>query len=501
MKKLIPIIAIIFLAYSCTDKTSTNEKDLKSKDKTNNNTEETSSNKFQKSEKDIFLEGVYGTSTRLPFFEYHAGNCFDGKTETAWITMNGAGPNEGVMCYFAKPEYVKEISILPFQRDNLAKINIISVYCNGNEIGDYELGTAIKIDKEIISLFIKIKDVENQLETPMQVQEPEGEEGFVEVFDKDYAVGISEIQIFDNDGQKQVKAPVMIKGNVSSTSVLEPEAAYHCSNLFDSKKDLVWVEGALGRGVDEQIFFTFSEEVSIDGIIVFNGYQRSDSHYKSNARVKSLEFFAKESPEEKEISDISDMPEKQEITFSKPQVGKEFILSIKDIFSGEKYEDLAIAEIRFMSAGVPFIIYSAYTEENIIATKGKIEGSILEKILDRNIRNNYIAQFNEYFSFNRSFLLRSDNTFVMYNDEYDEGISMKDTLKIVADGNWELIEANEKTAKIRVFGKYASLTDDYGMYKGEGAKTFQKIFQDFVIINSKNIVGEKFIEELILPAQ
>lgn len=492
MRKLLPLILLLTLAISCSE-----NKTEENNDKPNEKIQQGDSVLvLEKSENDVFLEGVYGTSTRLPFFEYNAGNCFDGKIETGWLTMNGAGPNEGVMCYFNNPVFVKEIQVLPFKRDALAKIKTISVYCNGKAIGDFSMSQKISVNLELSSLFVKVKDVEKVTRVEREVEEPDYEEEWIEVFDENFGVGISEIQIYDQTGLKQFKAPLMLKGSVSSSSVLSPEAAYHSSNLFDSKKDLVWAEGSEGKGVGEQIFFTFKENVKIEGLAISNGYQRSETHYKSNARLKSFEFSHVGDTSKKELITISDFVATQNVVFNEAYTGREFVLTVKEVFPGEKYNDLVISELKFFSGQVPFIICSGFTEDNILENCKKTDNTVLEKLLNKNIRNYYREEFNSSFSYDRSFLLRSDNTFVMYNNEYDDGVSIKDTLKIVADGNWEIIEANEKTAKIRVFGKYASLTDDYGMYKGQGVKTFQKIFQDYITISEKSLKGEQFVEEI-----
>ena len=72
---------------------------------------------------------------------------------------------------------------------------------------------------------------------------------------------------------------------------LKPESfAYDPSLLFDSRKEFVWVEGAKGNGEGVKLQFNFDEVVNIAGLQIQNGYQRSNSHFKSNARLKTFGF-------------------------------------------------------------------------------------------------------------------------------------------------------------------------------------------------------------------
>jgi len=258
----------------------------------------------------------------------------------------------------------------------------------------------------------------------------------------------------------------------------------------------VWAEGEKGTGAGEAITFSFTEEMEISGFDIWNGYQRSAEHFKANAKLNEFEFFESSKPDDKVKMSVGPITDKQYVEFKKPLKGKEFILKATSVYAGEKYPDMVISELRLYMNKVPFIICTSLTEEGIENNIDKAIGTVLENVLDRCITNNYEEDMNGVFSYNRSITLRSDNTFVMYTGEYNDSKSTNDTLEIVADGNWELISTDHKTAKIRVFGKYASLTDDYGLYKGSGQSSFQKIFQDFVTITEKSIKGEKFVEEV-----
>ena len=56
----------------------------------------------------VFLEGLYATSTAAG---QEIFNLFDNDAATGWRTATGAGPDEGVMLYFANAASVAQVQI------------------------------------------------------------------------------------------------------------------------------------------------------------------------------------------------------------------------------------------------------------------------------------------------------------------------------------------------------------------------------------------------------
>ena len=46
--------------------------------------------------------------------------------------------------------------------------------------------------------------------------------------------------------------PRRVKGKITASSTLEPQMAYHVEQLFDHRKEFVWVEGDKGNGKREK---------------------------------------------------------------------------------------------------------------------------------------------------------------------------------------------------------------------------------------------------------
>lgn len=449
----------------------------------------------------IYLEGIYATSTKVPHKENSINNIFDANSTTHWTTMKGAGPDEGFMLYFKNPEYISKIKLSQVTGAEFSEISEITLYGNGQKLGNFDINNPIALDKELKSLFIKIKDVKD-----LKVENNKGNSDYddeyekysITSFDKNLSIGLSKIEIFGKKELLNIKPLHQVDGEVIASSILSPEIAYHPALLFDSRKEMVWAEGnEETSGINETLNFKFDKDIVITGIEIWNGYHRSSKHFEANARVKQFEFGVVDGNGKTENYSMLDNTDPQHIKLKEPITGKDFSLKITEIFSGKKYQDLVISEIRLYSNGVPFIIKTAFEEENSNANIEKFKGTVLENVIDKRINNNYSEEINGS-SFNRSLIIRSNNTFVMYDSKFNTSQSDKDTLELVADGNWELIKQDDNSAKIRVFGKYASLTDDYGFYKGKGKASYHKIFQDFVTISNESIEGEKFIEKLLL---
>jgi len=83
--------------------------------------------------------------------------------------------------------------------------------------------------------------------------------------------------------------PVLVPASVTATSILEPQVAYQPANLFDSRYDFAWsTNGQTSKGKGESIEIKFAQPQNISGLMVWNGYQRSEVHFKANGRVAKL---------------------------------------------------------------------------------------------------------------------------------------------------------------------------------------------------------------------
>lgn len=209
----------------------------------------------------------------------------------------------------------------------------------------------------------------------------------------------------------------------------------------------------------------------------------------------------------------------QMVVLDRPITGQKFELIIKDAFSGTKYQDLVISEIKFFEGNQPIVIQTSSEEERINETNS-ISNPLLNYFIDRNMDVSLYSRkekkgdgeyFAEYYGKKTSLILRSNNTFVMYEretlsvEEYNEEEEYEnyedDTKEVIADGNWELRETGEGYLKVRIFGKIFSPTTTAELYQGDVTSANVRIFQDNLTLTKDKITGERFINDIILKDQ
>ncbi len=335
------------------------------------------------------------------------------------------------------------------------------------------------------TVFLRIKEVE-KLKTIKN--ESEGSIQEIVVFDPKLSVGISELTF---SGEKEeilkIQPPVNLKGKIVASSTLKPANSYKASQLFDSRKEMVWVEGATNNGEEQTLTFKLEEETQITALEIWNGYQRSSKHFDSNAKLKTFEFGVKGG--KMSTYNLESKQGTQLIQLDSALKGKEFVLKIKEAFLGMDYKDLAISEMRFYDGKIPMVIateFNHYSKELVEQNKSKILGTILDKRFKSEVQK-------EFMVYQNSIILRSDFTFVIYQQEEDQEADAK--IEKIADGGWEVVESNQNSAKIRIFGKLINLSESYDFYQGKTDKEYIQIFQDFLQINKGSIKGTNFFGE------
>ncbi|HIA37719.1 MAG TPA: hypothetical protein EYN89_13545 [Flavobacteriales bacterium] len=112
---------------------------------------------------------------------------------------------------------------------------------------------------------------------------------------------------------------------------------------------------------------------------------------------------------------------------------------------------------------------------------------------------------------NHTFILRSDQTFVMWETEFEAYKTEFEDLSndyyeppdppslIYAEGGWEILKLKDDLVEVRVFGKYINYSQSTGnWYVGNSESHSVKIFQDKVFIdideyNRPRLKGSKYV--------
>lgn len=144
-------------------------------------------------------------------------------------------------------------------------------------------------------------------------------------------------------GNYKVKA----SSNLNSTL----NNVYTAKSANDLSYKTAWIEGKPDEGIGEFIEYFFeNKSPRITSIIISNGYQKSESTWINNNRVKSLKLYVNN--EEYAILRLEDSKTDQEFkigTLGHNQNGTDLVLKfeILEIYKGAKYNDTAITEIYF----------------------------------------------------------------------------------------------------------------------------------------------------------
>lgn len=463
----------------------------------NMNSESTSS-QISRIEDAVYLEGFYATNTALPIKQYHITNLFDNNDKTIWKTPLGAGTNEGIMLYFSEPVEIAAIEITNIVEDEMVGVLDYQIFENGVlRPAVARNNVKYQLSSKISSLFIRIGKLVNSKNVDVS-ENLESYEETITVNPKDKSVGLKDIRFFDKNGKIiQVVAPKMIPCTITASSTLEPLIGYSQNNLVDSKKAFGWAEGAKGNGEGEWVKFSFKENTTISALKLWNGYQRSSTHFNDNARLKSFTFGSSEG-EMNEYS-FEDMQDGQLISLNKPVSGKEFMLKIISVYPGKKYKDMVLSEILFYNNNVPVLPLNNYEEEKCKNSRN-IESRQLQNVLDRLIDYSgvVVADFSDKENINKSFILRSNNSFVYYKDNVSSSWGENSSKTQIADGSWEFVSKSANSVTIRLFGKFHISSQVRNVYKGDSDLESVNIFQDNITITDSTLEGKSFIPKFDL---
>ena len=234
------------------------------------------------------------------------------------------------------------------------------------------------------------------------------------------------IQFYRQGKPVELTLPVLVPATVVASSVLEPKVAYQPANLFDSRYDFAWsTNGQTTSGKGESVEIRFSQPQSLSGMIVWNGYQRSETHFKANGRVARI------SVSDGHVSSsfaLSDTMGGQQVAFTNPLKNVSSLkLTIESVTAGAKYPDVLLSELRLLDD---------HNQILIPQVKGmQPEASpMTAAFVDRSFSSVVCASSVTPGDFQRSLRLRGDGSFVIYGKAYDD--EEKKRTDQVLEGNW-----------------------------------------------------------------
>lgn len=141
---------------------------------------------------------------------------------------------------------------------------------------------------------------------------------------------------------------------VEASSSLQGESGYHPDFIRDGKLSTAWVEGSSGDGEGEWIEISFGKPENITGIIIVNGYIKSEELYRANNRIKDLNIWASRETDtlvnDVTLSDRSFQGGQKAVGELLPGFKdvKKCRFKIKSVYKGSRYHDTCISEIIFL---------------------------------------------------------------------------------------------------------------------------------------------------------
>lgn len=281
---------------------------------------------------------------------------------------------------------------------------------------------------------------------------------------------------FKREGRKEplpVELPKMVNAEVTATSTLAPATAYTVLNLFDSRLEFAWsADGKTTNGVGEQIKISFAEPQTLAGLMVWNGYQRSQTHYLANARPAKLKIIANQGAEEFVVS-LKDQMDWQKIRFPKLLADvRNLAIEIAAVYPGGSYRDLLLSELRLLDADGRVVMprtppLAIKVPDNISAV---MDVSLAPYMLA--LCNDSDKYYEEYLYFGyypyRGVRFRANGSFVIYCEDNRE----------IMEGSWEPLGDG-----VRIFGKrYITNPWASAYLQAVKEKTAVRIFQANVTI-------------------
>lgn len=248
--------------------------------------------------------------------------------------------------------------------------------------------------------------------------------------------------------------PKVVPGTVTASSTLKPVEAYDIMNLFDSRFEYAWASEGKPTGVEFN--FAFPQEQSITKIKIWNGYQRSENHCYSNARVKEFEISGDGAYAGAPVKvQVEDEMGERVIELPKEFKGKTFKLTATKAHAGKAYKDLVISEMRFFD-GKDWVMLDPLQRAREIAKTNRtsFESAKLASILNQGLVGTTKVSDSEG---SVTLRFRDDGSMYFESNVADEEASNQ----LYALGNYEVKKADPKFLEVRLFGLLRKNTYGY----------------------------------------
>ena len=127
-----------------------------------------------------------------------------------------------------------------------------------------------------------------------------------------------------------------------ASSVLAPQGgnSYGPKNLFSGPEGAAWCEGVLGNGEGETVRIEIDPAVIFGTVVIRNGYEKSQSAFSANGRVKVVEI---EAPGLRDQFTLKDTRGEQRLTLSRSIRTPTLTVRIVSVYPGAAYADTCLS--------------------------------------------------------------------------------------------------------------------------------------------------------------
>jgi hypothetical protein len=347
-------------------------------------------------------------------------------------------------------EFVK-VHIYPDAPIRLSKVEVES--CGGSFKDD--VGLFINFDEHVERMEGEagetdaVKILAHAFETPVDAR------SITFNFQKNRPLCLAAIRLFDADGKRiATRTPKVVAGKASASDTLEPADSYDVMNLFDSRFEYAWSSNQKAKGVTFAL--SFDQPRTVRKLRLWNGYQRSDVHCWSNARIKALRVEG-DGGYASEVA-VADEMGGQDIALPRPFTGKSLKLIVTDYYPGKSWNNLALSELRLSDGEGWFILDPGKRLVAIAASnRQRFKAAKADEVLNRGLTG-MISESNKAGTLDKttswSLRLRTDGSFFMdgrtTTSNYDLGEEKHDD--VYALGNYTVLAARASEVKLKVFG-------------------------------------------------
>lgn len=139
----------------------------------------------------------------------------------------------------------------------------------------------------------------------------------------------------------------------SASSVLAPQTvsgvtySYEAKNLCDNDPNTCWAEGADGAGIGESFTVECFEEVTMSGLIISNGYCKSQKLFELNNRLKDITIVFDDGSQMRTTLKDGFENRKAVVDFGRDVTTKTVTVIIESVYNGDDYNDTCVSEVEY----------------------------------------------------------------------------------------------------------------------------------------------------------